>query len=312
MTLSPAARKSAIAALQRGFDDLDHAAPFALRVVPAKTEIGHQFAELLQALQIFGLIFLGEFHDQDRVGIAAHRRADHRLEHRDVAAERDHGAVDQFDRDRPQLHQMLGGIHGLVEAAEMADAQHLVADHRPELQLDLCRESQRPLRADQEMRHIVRRIARHQRIEIVAADPALHFWKSCRRSPQPRVRRGRACRETGRDRCPANSPARDRAAPRRNASSVPSASAASIDKRVVAHGAVAQRPSAAGIVAGHAADGGARGGGDIDRKPEAVLPELTVEIVEHDARLDHASAGSRRRARGCGSGVWRSRRRCPR
>ena len=116
------------AGLQRGLDNFDHAAPFALRLVPAKTEIGHQFAELLQALQIFGLIFLGEFHDQDRIGIAAHGRADNRLEHRDLAAERDHGAVDQFDRDRPQLHQMLGGIHRLVEAAEMADAQHLVAD----------------------------------------------------------------------------------------------------------------------------------------------------------------------------------------
>jgi hypothetical protein len=27
------------------------------------------------------------------------------------------------------------------------------------------------------MRHVVRRIARHQRIEIVAADAALHLWK---------------------------------------------------------------------------------------------------------------------------------------
>ena len=74
MTLRPAARKSAIAGLQGGFGDLDHAAPFALRLVPAKAEIGHQFAELFQAMQVFGLIFLGEFHDQHRVGIAAHGR----------------------------------------------------------------------------------------------------------------------------------------------------------------------------------------------------------------------------------------------
>ena len=59
-------------------------------------------------------------------------------------------------------------------------------------------------------------------------------------------------------------------------------------QRVVAHGAVAQRAAAAGIVAGHAADGGARGGGDIDRKPQAMRLELAVEIVEHDPRLDHA------------------------
>ena len=75
----------------------------------------------------------------------------------------------------PQLHQMLGGIHRLVETAEMADAEHLVADHRPQLQFDLRGEGQRAFGADQEMRHVVRRVARHQRIEIVAADAALHF-----------------------------------------------------------------------------------------------------------------------------------------
>ena len=61
-------------------------------------------------------------------------------------------------------------------------------------------------------------------------------------------------------------------------------------QRVVAHGAVAQRTAAAGIVAGHAADGGARGGGDVDRKPQPVFFELAVEVVEHDAGLDHAGA----------------------
>ena len=177
MTLRPAARKSAIAGLQGGFGDLDHAAPFALRSVPAKAEVGHQFAELLQAMQVFGLVFLGEFHDQHRIGIAAHRGRDDRLEHRDVAAERNHGAVDQFHRDRPQLHQMLRRIHRLVKTAEMADAQHLVADDRPQLEFDLRGESQRAFGADQKMRHVVRRIARHQRIEIVAADAALHLWK---------------------------------------------------------------------------------------------------------------------------------------
>ena len=123
--------------LQGSFGDVDHAAPFALRVVPRKAEIAHQLGELLQAPQIFVLVLFGEFDHQDGVGIAADGGRDHRLEHRDVAAQRDHGAVDQFDRDRLQLDQMLGGIHRLVEAAEMADAEHLVADHRPQLQLDL-------------------------------------------------------------------------------------------------------------------------------------------------------------------------------
>ena len=60
-------------------------------------------------------------------------------------------------------------------------------------------------------------------------------------------------------------------------------------QHVVAHGAVAHGAAAAGIVAGHAADGGARGGRDVDRKPEPVGFELAVEIVEHDAGLDRAA-----------------------
>ena len=229
MTLRPAARKSAIAGLQCGFDDFDHAAPFALRLVPAEAEIGHQLAELLQPMQVFGLVFLGEFHDQQRIGIAAHGRVDDRPEHRDVAAERDHGAVDQFDGDRPQLHQMLRRVHRLVEAAEMADTEHLVADHRPQLELDLRGEGQRALGADQEMRQVVRRIARHQRIEIVAADAALHLWKPLRYLGGLALAEIEHVPKQRQPALAANSPAPDRAAPRRNASSVPSASAASID-----------------------------------------------------------------------------------
>ena len=178
MTLRPAARNSAIAGLQARLDDLDHAAPFALRIIPAEAEIGHQFAELLQPPDVFGLVLLGELHDQDGVGIATDRGADDRLKHRDLAAKRQHGAIDQFHRDGTKLHQMLGGIHRLVEAAEMADAEHLVADHRPQLQFDPGGEGERPFRSHQQMRHVVGGVARHQRIEIVAADAALHFRKS--------------------------------------------------------------------------------------------------------------------------------------
>src|SRR5205085_10526979 len=37
-------------------------------------------------------------------------------------------------------------------------------------------------------------------------------------------------------------------------------------------------------------DGGAGSGGDVDRKPQTVLPELAVEVVEHDAGFDDATA----------------------
>src|SRR5258705_11315402 len=54
--------------------------------------------------------------------------------------------------------------------------------------------------------------------------------------------------------------------------------------------AVAERTRAAGVVAGHAADGGARGSRDVDRKPQSMRLELAVELVEHDAGLDDAAA----------------------
>ena len=73
---------------------------------------------------------------------------------------------------------MLGCVHRLIEATEMTDTQHLAADDRPQLELDLCGEGERAFGADQQMRHVVGRVARHQRIEIVAADAPLHLRKS--------------------------------------------------------------------------------------------------------------------------------------
>ena len=73
---------------------------------------------------------------------------------------------------------MLGRVHRLIEAAEMADAEHLVSDERPQLQLDPGGEGQRAFGADKEMGEIVGGVARRQRVEIVAADAALHLGKS--------------------------------------------------------------------------------------------------------------------------------------
>ena len=92
--VEPGGAEFGYAGLQRRLRDLDHAAPFALRVVPGKAEVAHQLAELLELRDVVAGIFFGEFDDQHRFGIAAHRGADDRLEHIDVAAERQHGAVD--------------------------------------------------------------------------------------------------------------------------------------------------------------------------------------------------------------------------
>ncbi len=137
------------------------------------------------------------------------------------------------------------------------------------------------------MRQIVRRVARHQRIEIVAADPALHLREFFRdlgglaRAEIEHVAKqvhaaiaGIHLRQIARHLTEMQQGAVGKRRVDRN--------------RVIAHGAVAQRTAATGIVAGHAADGGARGGGNVDRKPQAMLPELAVEVVEHDPRFDRA------------------------
>ena len=55
------------------------------------------------------------------------------------------------------------------------------------------------------------------------------------------------------------------------------------------HVAVADRARAAGIVAGHAAQRALRRGRDVDRIPEPMRTQLAIEVVEHDAGLDHAA-----------------------
>ena len=274
--------------LHCGLDHIDHAAPFALWLIPAETEIAHQVGELLELCEVGGLIGLRKFDDQQRFRLTLHHGFDSRPEHRDVAAKRDHGAVDQLHRDGLQLHQMLRGVHCFIEAAEVADAENFRTDQRPQLQLDAGGKGERPFGADQQMRHVVDGL-RCQRIEVVAADPALHMREARRNltgltlTERQHVAKQVAARHLG-------------VLPSHVARYFAEMQQGAVGQRgvhrngIVAHGAVTQRAAAAGIVAGHAADGGARGGGDVDRKPQAVFLQLPVEIVEHNAGLDHAGA----------------------
>jgi len=136
-------------------------APFALVAVPVEAEIAHQFGELLQLLQVLRLVFLGKLDDsiahRDRPSPSAS------ITGRNIAIstpERDHGAVDKLDCNRTQLDEVLGGVHRLIEAAEMADAEYLVSDNGPEFEFDLRGEGERAFRADQKMRHVVWRHCR--------------------------------------------------------------------------------------------------------------------------------------------------------
>ncbi len=243
---------------------------------------------LRPAAEVLVVVLLGELDEQDGLRIAAHHRVGRRLEHGDVARQAEHGAVDQFDRDRPELDQVLGRVHGLEEAAEVAGADRAAAEQRRKLQLDLGREAERAFRADEQVREIDVVAARDEGVDVVAADPALDLREAhldhaglagAEREQIGRQRlERRGLREVGEI-------GRDRAEMRRR-----SVCQQRVDRNDVLAGiAVAQRACAAGIVAHHAADGGARCGRDVDWKPQAVRLEPAVELIEHDAGLDDAA-----------------------
>ena len=116
--------------MQIGVEHLDHAAPLVAALVPAKTKIADHVLELAQPAQVFLVIVLAEFDQQDGGGGAAHEFVQRRPEHRVFARQLDHGAVDQFHRDRQQVHDMPGSLHRFAEAAEVASADRAAAEQR--------------------------------------------------------------------------------------------------------------------------------------------------------------------------------------
>ncbi len=164
--------------LQIGAEHFDHAAPFVAALVPGKSEIANQVLEPPQPAQVLFVIILAELDQQNGGRRLAHEFVQRRTENRDLARELDHGAVDQFDRDRQQGHDVLGGIHGLAEAAEMAGPDRATPEQRRQFQFDARGKSKRALRADQHMRQIDVVLTGHQRVEIIAANTALHLGET--------------------------------------------------------------------------------------------------------------------------------------
>ena len=270
-------------------EHLDHPARFWPVLVPAETEIADELAQPQQPAKALVRILLRKLDEQDGFGIAVHHRVDGGLEHGDVAREREHGAVHELDRDRTELHDVLRRIHGLREIAEMAGANGTTAEEGRELELDLGGEGERAFRSHQNVREVELIAPRRERVEIVAADPALHLGKA--RLDLVRLLRGqRAQRARDRHQRRADRNIR-KIGSRRSEMRRLSVGEDRIDRMHVLAGiAVAERSRPAGIVGDHAADGGARGGRDVDGEPQSVRLEPAVELVEHDARLDDATA----------------------
>ena len=116
------------------------------------TEIGHQGDQVAQFAQVFIGPRLSEFDQQQGCRVALHETVDRRLEHGDVAGQGDHRVIDQFDRHRAEFDQVLGGVHGLIESREMANAKGFIAGQGRQFQSHPFRIGQGAFRTDQQVR----------------------------------------------------------------------------------------------------------------------------------------------------------------
>ena len=183
-----------------------------------------------------------------------------------------------------------------IERTEVANADGAAPQQGRKFQLDAVEIGEGAFRPDQKMGEIEPPVGlaagRGQGVKIVAADPSLnggnraaHLVGLARSDVEEIVEQRATLIVSGEDR--QGRPARVQNAPpnRRRAR-------ASIDEHIVAHRPIAKRSAAARIVARHAAEGRARGGGDVDREPQPVRLQPPIEFVEHDAGLDLAARAS--------------------
>jgi hypothetical protein len=91
-------------------------------------------------------LLAGELHQQDRLRLAAHELAHDGCERRVGERQVEHGAVDELHGARAQLHDVLRGIHRVVEAGEVGDAERLVLGQRCQPDVDALEPRERPPR----------------------------------------------------------------------------------------------------------------------------------------------------------------------
>ncbi len=217
MMLRPALRTSHRSFCAASVGHLHHAA--------GQAEVAHQLHQLLQLRQQRGAVGAGELDQQDRLGPADQRLLDRRPERRVGQAQLDHRAVDQLDRGRAELDQVLRRVHGGAEGREVDDAQHLGARQLGEPERQAAREGQRALGADQQVRQVDAAVVgvgplalRVEDVEVVAGDAAQHLRPAL--ADLARVARGELAHEAGdgaRAAAQARPPGRSRPACRRPA-----------------------------------------------------------------------------------------------
>ena len=161
--------------LRRVVGHLDHAA--------RQAEVAHQLDQLAEPRQQRLLVVAGELDQQDRRRLADQRRLDRRPEGRVGERQLDHGAVDQLDRGRPQLDDVLRRVHRGAEGREVDDAQHLGARQLgAACSVRLRGVGERAFGADQQVREVDAAVGGVgplalvvEDVEVVAGDAAQHL-----------------------------------------------------------------------------------------------------------------------------------------
>ncbi len=153
--------------LPRRIDDLYHGIGEAV--------VGHALVEALEIGKQRVLILAGELDEQQAVRRALGDLRERLPEERDVGAEHEHVVVDELDRDRSERHDVARCFHRCGERGEVAHAHDPVLRQARELQGHAGRQRERAFGADEKVREVRHRL--DQAVEVVAADPALHFRK---------------------------------------------------------------------------------------------------------------------------------------
>ena len=252
--------------------------------------IGHTGIEALEVAHQCVPVVAGEFHQEQTIRRATGDVGQRRPEHRDVGAEHQHVVVDELHRHGIEIDDRLRRLHGGAERGEVADAHDPVRWQARQFQGDAGGGRQRALRADEEMGEVRPRL--DQRIEIVAADPALH----ARVHAQDLVALGFGQGPHGGGELagpPRAGDARRLVAGETEAEGLAVMEQSFKPEHVVAHLAEAQGAGAAGIVAGHAPDGAAGSGGGFHGKEPAVGLHPRVQPFQHHAGLDGDRSGLR-------------------
>ena len=246
--------------------------------------------EVVELAQRRGRIVADELDEQDRVRLADQRALDHRPERRIAARKVDHRPIDELDRRRPELRRGAARNPSPGAATEkLTTPSARCTRQRRELQRQRARPRERAFAADEQVREIdaavtrVRTLAlRVEDVERCSRRRGASPSAPRARSRRARARRSNAARRGAPARGPTLRPSRARAEPRLRAVGKPRIERSD----VVHHVAVRERARAAGVVARHAAQCALRRRADVDRKPQAVLAQPSVQCVEHDAGLD--------------------------